>query len=902
MTQDREIWGDPYIGLRWAAESVQVFQDIAFDTPRFCWDAGHTTLGSPDIWEDIANFFRGILDFFASPAGWVLGVAYPWIVGALATIQAYLYDIGDIITAVWNNVWDYVFGPESWLQATVYPWLQGKLAILQTVLYDIRNDIADLWNNAWAFVFGPESWLQRSAVPWVLDKLATISTFIYDLGDIITSVWNNAWNYVFGPESWLQQSAIPWILEKLATISTFIYDLGDIITSVWNNAWNYVFGPESWLQQSAIPWILEKLATISTFIYDLGDIIGAVWNNIWTYVFDIDADKLDATLDTFEGMVLGWYEDFTALPEKFLTYVAEEAGTDLALEPSRALATAGSLYAMAITAGTAAHVTATALNAIPTLNWVGASQLSAFVAQVAGFDEITKATYGTLLDGALSWPMRYHWNQLLRPKIPTEGAIYATGRKRGINRAEFNQAMAYHGLPQWWIDKEYGFFWADPSPYWLLRMSEHATPTMQPSATMLGWLAEWLPNWRSDPWAWYRMKLMLAGFEDTDIQPFIDGFARRRLGPAVTRLKTAIRHMSREAYWDDREVTDNLRSLGVRQEEITYLLQAERIQRQNDYLDDQVRYYNESFRKGEISAQGLSIVLSTIIVKPEVVAQIVAREEVRALPKPKAIVPAAEDPRVKSLVTQAVNSWTKGYRAWELEEEELEVGLTIVLQDPTLALQMVLVERTRYRPEPPPPKPPVEDPLIRKSRVAAIASWVSQFREAKITADTMELGLAGLILDPAIVKLIRQIEELRAVPAPDILPPWEEDPLVAAVREETVRGHIEMFRKRLIDIDELYTYLLADGLAESLARSTALTQALKRIKTPPLESPYFQKDRLRELIDEAIASYTRMLELGQITMDEFEAYLAATGVDPDVITYLGDTQEVRQFILLEGMA
>jgi len=858
MTQDREIWGDPYIGLRWAAESVQVFQQIAFDTPRFCWDAGHTTLGSPDIWEDIKNFFQSIADFFTSPTGWIRLDFYNWIRSALATISSYILDIYDAIAMVWNNAWDFVFGPESWLRKTAYPWIQGIGTIINTVLYDIRNSITALWNNAWSLVFGPESWLRATAWPWIMDKIVGISTFISDIRNVIAEVWNNAWNYVFGPDSWLQATAYPWIRTAAATISTFVFDIRDVIADVWNNLWNHVFY--------------------------------------------IDIVKLDATLDQFEGWIADRMGDFISIPERFLSEVAEIAGTDLALEPSRALTTAGALYAMSIAAGTAAHVTATALNAIPTLNWVGASQLSAFVAQVAGFDEITKATYGTLLDGALSWPMRYHWNQLLRPKIPTEGAIYATGRKRGINRAEFSEAMGYHGLPQWWIDKEYGFFWADPSPYWLLRMSEHATPTMQPSATMLGWLAEWLPNWRSDPWAWYRMKLMLAGFEDTDIQPFIDGFARRRLGPAVTRLKTAIRHMSREAYWDDAEVTDNLSSLGVRQEEITYLLQAERIQRQNDYLDDQVRYYNESFRKGEISAQGLSIVLSTIIVKPEVVAQIVGREKVRALPKPKAIVPAAEDPRVKSLVTQAVNSWTKGYRAWELEEEELEVGLTIVLQDPALALQMVLVERTRYRPEPPPPKPPVEDPLIRKSRVAAIASWVSQFREAKITVEVMELGLAALILDPEIVKLIRQIEELRAVPAPDILPPWEEDPLVAAIRQEAVRGHIEMFRKRLIGIDELYAYLLADGLAEPLARATALTQALKRIKTPPLESPYFQKDRLRDLIDEAITSYTRMLELGQITMDEFEAYLAGVGVDPDVITYLGDTQEVHQFIRLEGMA
>jgi len=442
----------------------------------------------------------------------------------------------------------------------------------------------------------------------------------------------------------------------------------------------------------------------------------------------VDAPDMQGVIDRLSPIVKGWMGNFATLPATYLNFVAQTAGTNLALEPSRALTTAGNLYGMSIAAGSAAHLVSTALNAIPTLNWVGASQLSAFIAQGAGFDEITKATYGTLLEGALSWPMRYHWNQMLRPRIPTEGAVFLMGRKRGLNRAEFGKAMAYHGLPNEWIDKEYGFFWTDPSPYWLLRMSEHATPAITTVGTKREWLDEWIPGWRADPMAWFRMKLMLAGFEDTDIEPFIDGFKRRRVGPAITHLKTAVRHMAREAYWDDAEVRDELSALGVREEEIKYLLDAERIERMNDYLDDEVRYYSESFRKGEISAQGLSAALSTIIVKPEVIAQIVAREKVRALPKPKAIVPVAEDPRVKSLVTQAVNSWTKGYRAWDLEEEELEIGLTIVLQDPALAKQMVTVERTRYRPPPPPPPPIEVHPLVVSALRAAVGSWIARYR------------------------------------------------------------------------------------------------------------------------------------------------------------------------------
>jgi len=492
--------------------------------------------------------------------------------------------------------------------------------------------------------------------------------------------------------------------------------------------------------------------------------------------------------------------------------------------------------------------------------------------------------------------MRYHWNQMLRPNIPTEGAIFLMGRKRGLNRSEFGQAMSFHGLPDWWIDKEYTFFWTDPSPYWLLRMSENATPKIQPSAAFLPWLNEWLPNWRADDMAWFKMKLMLAGFEDTDIPAFIDGFKRRAVGPAITQVKTSIRAMLREGYWGRPEAKEALEALGVRPEEIEYIYQAEDIDYQNRYNDDQVAYYNESYRKGELSRQDLSLALSTIIVKPERVAQIVAREEVRALPKPKAIVEPKEDPLVKSLVTQAINSWTKAYRAWEIDDDDLALGLRIVVQNDSLAAQMVATERTRYRPPPPPPAPPKEDPLIAASRRASIASWIGQYRDGKINADVLELALTNLIPDPTIVKQVRQLEELRARPTPDIIAPWEEDPVLAQIREETVRAHIEMFRKRMISVQQLYTMLIADGLVEALARSTAVTQALKRIKVPSLESPYFESSTLRLLTDQAAGSYLRMLQLGEITQAQYEQYLAGAGVDAAVIAYLGDTQALRMFL------
>ena len=145
----------------------------------------------------------------------------------------------------------------------------------------------------------------------------------------------------------------------------------------------------------------------------------------------------------------------------------------------------------------------------------------------------------------------------------------------------------------------------------------------------------------------------------------------------------------------------------------------------------------------------------------------------------------------------------------------------------------------------------IEDPVAAAARRAAIAAAVRRFREGQITAPELELTLANLVPVAGLAAQIRQIEELRAAPTPGIIPLPEEHPAMAAVRQETVRAHIGMFRRREISLQELYVYLLADGLPEALARSTALTQALKRIDTPPL--------------------------------------------DPEVVTYLEDGQEVRHF-------
>ncbi len=693
--------GDPYIGLYLAAEKVQRFIRLAEEMPRHLLPNAYMVLRDPDIWDDIAAFLQAILS-------------------------------GTWVSTTWGYLNAHIILPvEAWLQNTLLGpflawcrsagsgpihfaydilvqfvgWAGGYLSSFVNWMWSLPTNLAAGFVG-W-FTYGQEQ-VERLATWWGTTVWPGISVLIESLTNLPGDLWATFLGWFGWTGAQVERLATWWGTTIWPGISVLIETLTNLPADLWATFLGWFGWTQAQVERLASWWV-GLPAFLGTVVLPLLWLSIDEWiaspsgsfKGVWDRLIDVASATAEDAARGFAGTIDHLFGGFQTIPQTFLAYVAKIAGTDLAMEPSRALPTVGSLYSISMAAGTGAHLLSTALNIVPTLNWVGASQLAGFVAEAAGFDFLTRATYGTLIDDALTWPLRYHWNQMLRPRIPTEGSVFLMGRKRGLSRDEFGRAMAFHGLPEWWIDKEYQFFWTDPSPYWLLRMSEHATPEIQPSALFLPWLDEWLPNWRDDPWAWFKMKLMLAGFEQTDIPAFIEGFQQRRLGPARTQVKTSVRAMVREAYWGKMEAEAALRPLGVRPDELQYMMLAEEIDYQNRFNDDQVRWYTEAYRKAEISRQDFMLALSTMIIKPERIAQIVAREDTRKLPKPKPLVEAAEDPLTKSLVRSAVTSYTKAYRDWEIDLQDLRLALNVILRNPTLVNAMIDAEALRYRPPPP---------------------------------------------------------------------------------------------------------------------------------------------------------------------------------------------------------
>jgi len=868
------LQGDPYQGLHDMARLCLDRLRVRIETVRPWHTLKPIMGGGPGIFDDIAAFFRGILNWLNWDS---LSFHIRWkVIEPLGSwFRQYIFDplrnhltaLKDSILGWWGGAMNQLRATIANLPTTITAWLTN----LPTALWNILTNVFNTLKESIRY----DLWLL--GVIW--ERIpASIRDPITNFANMIGSRIQTLWEVLGGFYNNLRSG----LTATIDNLRLFLHNPLEGLRQIWGQF------------QQTLPG--QLLMSIFNALGNFFQMILTALQQLWARIQPIIIETAEKAIATARPYVERWWGEFKSLPATYLNWVAMTAGTDLAMQPSRAIGTVGSLYGICLAAGSIAHITSTILNVIPTTSWVGAAQLAAYINEVAGFEQITRASYGVLLNECLTMPLRYHWNMLLRPKLPTEGEIFIMGRKHGITQGEFRQAMAYTGLPEWWITKIYDFFWTDPSPMWLLRMTEGGIPRLLDPKGKREWLDQWLPGWQNDPYAWLKMKLMLAGYEDVDIDPMISGMKTRALSSPLTQLKTSVRAMLREAYWTKDDAAATLSPWNVRTEEIDLLYAAEELDYQKGYLDGEVDYYSERFRKGEIDDQDLALALSTIIVKPERVAQIVARERVMALPKPKAITQPKEDPLITSLRKQATDSWIEQYRDWKIDENDLLLGLTIVLQDKDLAAKMVEVEKTRYRPPPPPPVPPKEDPIVAQSRRQAIATWITAFRDGQFGAEQLELYLGPLIPDRETRLQIVNLEKLRYKPTPELIPVVSEDPILAKIRQEHVAGHIEMFQKRLIGIEQLYTFLLADGLVEAVARATTITQATKRVRIPSLKSPYFLSDVIQNLVDKGLEAWEEMYFRKEITIEQYVAWLTSLSVDPDVITYLADTLTLRRFL------
>lgn len=843
---------NPYAGLLditalcWKAQTDQIHDVRMADLVAH---GGGTEIGIIDILWSLLRTLSGFLD----PGYWTqilfFNAVWPLIQQAYTVFT--LLSSG-LITGLLNTLRD-VFDKN--LYSLLSP-IWSAIAFVRDSIYAIPAFISQII----------QLFLSRDFDTWIMNKWKYIKYHLLLDLPVLASVYH-----------FIESLPGRWAQFKLWVFSTALQAWVWIITlparaSAWvngaiNTVLNFLVNFPSWIAQTSVAVfkliLAEAWAWLGPMLLRAWTMIGPTVNTIVNYVLPIGL-----------SLVRSLFTNLESLPTTIVEWGVSSIGTDLALHPATAVGAAMNFYGIALAAGAGAHTLSTALNLIPTLNWVGASQLAALVAELAAFGPITGALYGSLITDAIAVPMKYHWNEILRPQLPGLGTIEELRYHRAISRSEYFQAMARYGFPNYWITKVFDNLWTNPNLRQLMQMSEPGLPDVE----------------------WYQEKITELGYSDDDIPRILDLLRKRAIATPISQYKSAVRAMVRAGYWKEGDQRAALQPLGVREEESHLSYVAAELDYQNSWMDDQVKYYCEQFRKKQISSSDLALSLSTIIIRPERVAQEVARETTRALPNPKPAVPLTENPLVVKIRNQAITSWIDRYRKWEISDQDLLLALTIIVRDQALAQQMLNAELTRFRPVPTQPTLPEEDPIVAASRRQAIASWVAAFRDGKIDSATLEVYLVPLIPNAGARTQIVDLESLRYNPTPDLIVTETDNAAMVKVQAEYIRGHIAMFAARLLGLDELYNYLIADGLVADLARATVITQASKRIRIPALSSDYYSADAMAALSAAGLGDQERGVLDGSVTVDSFKAWLAGLVRDESAILYLADQLELERWL------
>jgi len=482
---------------------------------------------------------------------------------------------------------------------------------------------------------------------WVKEALESLPR----LFDFAREIWNKV---VIPAVTWIGARIRGFINSPLGQAIIGVFRaIRDNLSLVWQAIITELRGIWAALQP-ILQAVREALGRVVTSI---SNSVREMWSSMVAWVHSHIIEPLKRWIREHlpsKEEIIAWAKDanerlvgmLTGLMQNYLAGIAGEAGTDLAMNPSRSMAMTGPLIMRALYAGAAAHGVSTALEILYPTKEIGLTQFAGLISEFGAFQPIMQATMGTLVYDVLAWPMRYHWQNQLRPKLPTIGEIFTMGRKRGITEERFFEAMGYMGLPNWWIDTIYHFFWTDPSPFWISRICESGIPDWHPDLWWSAWADRWMPGWRTDDFKWVRAKLLLAGYEASDAPSMIEGIKMRLLGPATTQLKTSARSMARKGWWDFTTFSEFLRGKQVRGDEIALAWVAEQVDQQREILEEWVAIYTMERRKGTIDVDQHRLALAALGMHPVRAEQEVLMETIRLLPAPKKPEEPKEDPDV----------------------------------------------------------------------------------------------------------------------------------------------------------------------------------------------------------------------------------------------------------------
>lgn len=87
------------------------------------------------------------------------------------------------------------------------------------------------------------------------------------------------------------------------------------------------------------------------------------------------------------------------------------------------------------------------------LKQLGLGNVSAILFDFIGYSNITKAFMDSLVTNTYQMPLRYYFNDLARPILPSSGELTSLYGEYALSRDQYYDLMRFHGLPDQWINR-----------------------------------------------------------------------------------------------------------------------------------------------------------------------------------------------------------------------------------------------------------------------------------------------------------------------------------------------------------------------------------------------------------------------------------------------------------------
>ncbi len=686
-------------------------------------------------------------------------------------------EIGKLLASGWNMVSGWIEGVKRLAQGA-WDWAVNTYNLVSGKIIAAWTDVTSAVSSALAPVWG-----------WIDGANASINNWIsYQVGNL------QAWigTTLAGISAWIAAlpAQIGSYFEWLNTALPHI--VGDVLSSWWDGFLAHVFELASWvgkLFDSMTAWFNVDVPGHSPR-WRAG--LDSLWEWLSTSNFNTLARLFSNPVATIShGMlqiVQPTSEYLLSFFTSFVDRMAAETGSIGAITPGDALSVNKRLNGVMTTVITGLVGMTIAGNMTVLGSKIGLGNVSAMIYDLTNYKVLTGAFVGALAFAAIQTPLRYYYNSVFRPRLPSEGDAARMLSEDKITSAQFRELLGYAG----YADQYHGDY-EDMAyrPMSLVALSSLATAGGFDEATYTEVLRDRgiKPKWR----------------------PYMLDLYRRKGGETIKGIMSSVPITRyKNGYTDIGGFGSEMALLGYTSLEIDHYAAAAGLSYATDYINDLISAWQSQVRKKIMSLDDYRANLATVIPVQDRVDALVIKELVNA---------PVEEPKAAG-ISIAVTRYSTGETTGAQFRDELALlGSPAIDVDRNVAAANLVYAHD----------------YIMDLKTA----YTDAIRAGNLTLDEFRQALLGIGLVPERVEGLVLIERARLKPKQALKPTSPPSAFYATdvgkIQVDTIRRRR---RKGTITRDEEIAALIGTGYepAESTVIADNDDERLNKGVTPPEET------------------------------------------------------------------